>query len=250
MKIAISTLVHPRIEFPFFKEWANYLKNINIDKIFLGLDINNIDVIWDKKNNEKYYHLDKNKYKILNIWKNICKDVDIEVEIINFKSDTICVAEKQCEFHKLINEKVSNQGFDYCSFIDIDEFFIIKNDNIKDFIKFYDLIFVRQILFDSRWDYQNNFEPRLCKEIKNYNPKVIRLTKCIYNVKKYKNMKSVHIFNADGICLKAKPEDLVIHHFRGKETGCCDAINNINDFPKTTNNSFKHIYELCQIKLI
>lgn len=246
MKIAVSTLIHPRLEFPFFEEWANHLQSLNIDKIFLCLDISNIDQIWKKKNNPKYYHLEKSKDEILSIWDSMLKKINMDVRVFNLNLTNQEQPDKQFKLIEKTNSQAILENIDLICFIDVDEFPIVEN--LKDYINENkaDRFYLKQIMFDSRWNYNQDFKPRLCKDINQFNLKTIHLGKCIYNPRKYKESINVHNINVhnikvDGTYLTAKPLDFIIHHFRGVENGFCEPITQIKNFPNITNNPLKQI---------
>lgn len=251
MKIATVVLAHPRIEWPFIHEWCQHLLSLGVEKVFIGEDRNKGKFIWDKKPNEKYYHLHLDDDQIEDKWQNELQKCHqfIDVETIVVQSAEPLFPNQQTKFLIKTRELAIEQNFDWVLNCDVDEFLVFRSyRNLTEYIlkraNFCDHVHFTQILFDSRWDANNNYQHRSIANINNYNPNVVYLTKYMYRPRAV-NPHEMFVHSIDTYHrFTEKPMIASIHHFRGIEKCSSRLIRNIKSFNNLNNGPLKPVNEL------
>ncbi len=253
MNVAAMTLVLPRMEWPFLKEWCEDLGNKGVDKLCLGIDRCRPDgYLWDKKPNPKYYHSDLSNAEIESCWQEALTKsrqyLDIETLDVKASPDAELAA-LQRRFFKLAADKIAQ--FDWVLFCDLDEVLVLQEGlDIKRYLQqmrehdcYVETILFNQLLFGSRWDQQ--IEPRPLKTVYEYNPEIVHVTKFCYRPNR---CQPVGPHKTNGYSTFEREDRAVIHHFRGIEKAFLAETKRIQNFPNRTKTPLRMIDKNRSIK--
>lgn len=169
MKICSVALAYPRFELDFIAEWVDYHLAIGVDRIFLGLHVNEENVVREhlippKRPYPRMYHLEGSEGDILSEFHHRIEPFRARVKTFLFRRDDNRYhlhCEQQKELYQLVLDRYRND-FDWVAVHDIDEFIVpVRKPDLKSALLEYGpevgAARMLQVICEPRWN--EVFEP-------------------------------------------------------------------------------------------
>jgi len=171
MRIAVCSLMHYRIELPFFEEWIDYHHRIGVDTIYLGIDTSKeFEQYWPSQGRENLashvwskhphydYHSDLSDDEVIEAWQTKLKGLKrgkLRWSFVKFSLTNCTKRQKTFLKDTYCNRRPE---FDFFIFIDGDELLVPQShERIRPIIRRLhqmekmSFFGIKQCRFDKRW---------------------------------------------------------------------------------------------------
>ncbi len=249
MELAAVALAWPRLEWPFLEQWCEHLGRHGVKKVFLGEHWRS-DRVWDKKPNLAYYHPLLDDRQINQRWRaaKTAARHHLSIEKILLPDRLHQMAELQRWLFGRVHRLAQEQSIKWILSCDLDEFPVpgkglLLNEFLDDLLSRRSRVAqlrIKQLIFESRWDTFNAFQPRDLRQPCAYHPSVIPATKYIYRPGKVfpSGAHRGELIVPDARSTVAPADRILLHHFRGIETACRSQLARIQSLPNRTCDPF------------
>lgn len=263
MKIAIHSVFIAKENILFLEEWIDYHMQLGIDEFFL-YDNSKVEKVVGFDAPKKFMVPGKvNKYKVnfdklVNLSDTDIKDILTKIQA---KYKNVNIIEwspkdkdgKICYFQEKANNdclaKLKQTDIDWCASIDIDEYIVLKDTTLKDYISSLDPMvyccMISEQCYDSRF---NNIGIPVVsinkKEINRLNKPIS--DKFLYNIKKTTSL-NIHSCNGNGKVINTRLNGIWFNHykidFNNPDNTYNTVENNMNsDIIKSIVNNYKKYF--------
>ena len=230
MKIAIHSVFIAKENILFLEEWIDYHIQLGVDAFFL-YDNSKVEKVNSFNANKKWIIPGKiNKYNINfdelvklseDDIKNILLKIQSKYKNVNIiewspKDDTGNICHFQEKAHTDLLAKLKKTDIDWCASIDMDEYIVLKNKTLKDYIINLDpkayCCMISQQRYDSRF---NNIGIPVVtiNKVEKDTLDVKHSNKYIYNVKKTSSVK-IHSCTGIGKAIHSKLNGIWFNHYK------------------------------------
>ncbi|MEM6365758.1 MAG: hypothetical protein AAF745_15115 [Planctomycetota bacterium] len=252
MELAAVALAWPRMEWPFLIQWCQHLGQHGVRKVFLGEHWRS-DRMWDKKPNAAYYHPHLDDRQINRAWREAIDIAErsLAIDRIPLPARLHRMGELQRWLFGHVHRFAQDESIDWVLSCDLDEFPIPgRGMTLREFLidlrwrrkQVAELRF-KQIIFESRWDVFNDFQPRDLAMPSAYHPTVIPVTKYLYRPG-HVYPSGAHrgdVVDPESRSTIAPANRILLHHFRGIETACRSDLAVIQNLPCRASEPLKSV---------
>lgn len=229
MKIAIHSVFIAKENILFLEEWIDYHIQLGVDYFYL-YDNSNVEKVVGFNAPKKFMIAGKiNKYnidfdKIVNMTNeevnNVLLNIQSKYKCVNIiewspKDKDGKIVHFQQKAHADCLNRLKETNVDWCVSIDIDEFIVLKDKGLKEYINSLDpLIYgfmISQYRFDRRFNNLNKLVTQVNKTSE-ITHDISHSPKYIYNVQKTDTV-SIHSCNGKGNILKTNLDGIWFNHY-------------------------------------
>lgn len=246
---AIHTVFIDKENILFLEQWIDYHLVLGFDRFYLYNNSKVTRTGGAHANHQCFKARNTNKYginydKILNLSNN--EVVNLLNKIVDKYKDHVYLIEwspqnkdgeilhNQEDAHNHCLEKLKKDNIKWCANIDMDEYIVLKEDNIKKYIsKLDDDVFTLQMgqfLYDSRFNNLNELIVNISKQcLTNWQNNTYSAHKHIYKVSNTEKLK-VHWAIGKGKLIRPALNEIWFNHYKVKDSDSCKKnINKINE---------------------